>query len=55
MYVKILHGFLRKVLISAGTASALIRLRLKLYCMRKIEIFEISITIKIMIIITESA
>ena len=55
LVIRFNHGFLRKVLISAGTASALIGLRLKLYCMRKIEIFVISITIKIMIIITESA
>tara|TARA_B100000927_G_C16350217_1_gene422977 strand:- start:431 stop:598 length:168 start_codon:yes stop_codon:yes gene_type:complete len=55
MYVKILQGFLRKVFVSAGTASALIGFKLKLYCMRKIEILEISLTIKIMIIIADIA
>jgi len=55
MYVKILQGFLKKVFISAGTASALIGFKLKLYCIRKIEILEISLTIKIIIIITDKA
>ena len=55
MYVKILQGFLRKVIISAGMASAPIGFKLKLYCMRKIEILEISLKIKIMIINTDRA
>tara|TARA_B100001027_G_C16083312_1_gene248295 strand:+ start:37 stop:204 length:168 start_codon:yes stop_codon:yes gene_type:complete len=55
MYVKILQGFLRKIFISAGTASAFIGFKLKLYCIRKIEILEISLIIKIIIIIADIA